>query len=218
MKGKNVVLIILMLLLVDQSIKFYVKTNFYYGQEYLVFGLDWFRLHFLENPGMAWGWKFGDGYIAKLILVLFRFFAVIWGAFYIKKMLSKNYSKAIIICSAFIYAGALGNLIDGAFYGLIFEKSDPALRNIAEIFSSGGGYAGFLNGNVVDMWYFPIVNTTLPEWLPFWNGQQFTFFDPVFNTADIWITTGVGGLLIFQKNNHNKNEWIPKFRKFYNKK
>ncbi len=199
MKGKNVVLIILMLLLVDQSIKFYIKTNFYYGQEYLVFGLDWFRLHFLENPGMAWGWKFGDGYIAKSILVLFRFFAVIWGAFYIKKMLTKNYSKAIIICAAFIYAGALGNLIDGAFYGLIFEKSDLTLKNIAEIFPSGGGYSGFLNGNVVDMWYLPIVNTKLPEWLPIWNGQQFTFFDPVFNTADVWITTGVGGLLIFQK-------------------
>ena len=89
-------------------------------------------------------------------------------------------------------------LIDGAFYGLIFEKSDPAVQNVAEIFPSGGGYAGFLNGNVVDMWFLPIIDTRLPEWMPFWGGNQFTFFDPVFNTADVWISTGVILLLIFQ--------------------
>ena len=153
MNKSSVALLILLLLAIDQAIKIYVKTHFYYGEEYYVFGLDWFRLHFLENPGMAWGFKFGEGYLDKFVLILFRLVAVIWGTFYIKKMIRKGYAKVFIICAAFIYAGALGNLIDGAFYGLIFEKSDPALRNIAEIFPSGAGYAGFLNGNVVDMWW-----------------------------------------------------------------
>tara|TARA_R110001592_G_scaffold213429_6_gene466197 strand:+ start:1083 stop:1805 length:723 start_codon:yes stop_codon:yes gene_type:complete len=198
MKKRNIVLLILLLLAIDQAIKIYVKTHFYYGEECYVFGQNWFRLHFLENPGMAWGLKFGEGYLAKVVLILFRLAAIVWGTFYIKKMISKGYAKIFIICAAFIYAGALGNLIDGAFFGIIFEKSDPALQNIAKIFPSGGGYSGFLNGNVVDMWFFPIIDTRLPDWLPQWGGNKFTFFDPVFNTADVWISTGVISLLIFQ--------------------
>lgn len=199
MKSKQIILFILLLLVVDQAIKVYIKTNFYYGEEHMVFGLKWFRLYFIENPGMAWGWKFGDGDIAKMALTLFRLIAVIWGSFYLKKIRSKNYHKGFIICVAFIYAGALGNLIDSLFYGLIFEKSDPVTQNIAHAFTSESGYAGFMFGHVVDMWYFPILHTKLPGWLPIWRGKDFEFFSPVFNTADVWVSTGVIAMPVFRK-------------------
>lgn len=197
MKSKHVVFLILLLLLIDQAIKVYIKTNFYYGEEIKVF--DWFRLHFIENPGMAWGLKFGEGDIAKVALTLFRLVAVIWGSFYLKRIIRQQYHKGFIVCVAFIYAGALGNLIDSLFYGLIFEKSDPALQNIAQAFTEQSGYAGFMFGHVVDMWYFPIIRTTLPQWVPIWGGDDFEFFSPVFNTADVWVSAGVISILVFQK-------------------
>lgn len=199
MKGKQVTILILLLLFIDQAIKIYIKTNFYYGEEHKVFEQDWFRLHFLENPGMAWGWKLGQGDIAKIALTFFRLVAVVWGTFYLKKIIAQKYHPGFIICVAFIYAGALGNLIDSLFYGLIFEKSNPITQNIAEAFSPNSGYAGLMYGHVVDMWYFPIINTKLPEWIPFWGGNDFEFFQPVFNTADVWVSTGVITILIFQK-------------------
>jgi len=199
MKPRTVILLILLLLFIDQAIKVYIKTNFYYGEEHKVFGLDWFRLHFLENPGMAWGWKLGKGNIAKLALTLLRFAAIIWGIFYIRKIVRQKRHRGFITAVAFLYAGALGNLIDSLFYGLIFEKSDPELLNIARAFPPQGGYAGLMYGNVVDMWYFPIINTTLPNWLPVWGGKPFDFFSPVFNTADVWVSSGMIAILIFQK-------------------
>lgn len=199
MKGKQVTILILLLLFIDQAIKIYIKTNFYYGEEHKVFGQYWFRLHFLENPGMAWGWKFGQGDIAKLALTSFRLGAVIWGSFYIAKIIRRKYHPGFIISVAFIYAGALGNLIDSLFYGLIFEKSDPVTQNIAHAFSPHSGYAGFMYGHVVDMWYFPFFVTKLPEWIPFWGGNDFEFFQPVFKTADVWVSTGVITILVFQK-------------------
>lgn len=208
MKGIKVVILILLLLFIDQAIKVYIKTNFYYGEEHKVFGLNWFRLHFIENPGMAWGWKFGEGDVAKVALTLFRLVAVIWGSFYVKKIIKQQYHKGFIICVALIYAGALGNLIDSLFYGLIFEESNPTHQNITKAFTPNGGYAGLMYGHVVDMWYFPIIKTILPSWLPFWGGDYFEFFSPVFNTADVWVSTGVITLLVFQKQFAEKKKAI----------
>lgn len=198
-KARTVFLLIVILVLIDQAIKVYIKTHFYYGEEIKVFGLSWFRLHFLENPGMAWGLKLGEGDVAKLALTLFRLAAVIWGAFYLKKIIQKHYHKGFITCVALVYAGAMGNLIDSLFYGVVFEKSDPHLLNIAKAFPPEGGYAGFMYGHVVDMWYFPIIRTTLPDWMPIWGGKPFEFFSPVFNTADVWVSIGVITIIIFQK-------------------
>ncbi|QED37186.1 lipoprotein signal peptidase [Antarcticibacterium arcticum] len=206
MKGRTVVIWVLLLLLIDQAIKVYIKTNFYYGEEIKVLVLDWFRLHFLENSGMAWGLNFGNGDLAKLFLTLFRLGAVIWGFFYIKKIIHKKYSQGYILSVALIFAGALDNLFDNFFYGLIFERSDPVTENLADAFPTGGGYAGLMYGRVVDMWYFPIIDTKLLDWIPIWGGNDFEFFQPVFNTADVWITIGVMGLIIFQNRVRKKEQ------------
>ena len=205
-KGRMTIYLIVVLLFIDQGVKFYIKTHYYYGEEVKIFGLDWFRLHFIENPGMAWGWKLGEGDAAKITLTLLRLVAVVWGSFYIKKIIRRRYHAGFIICVALIYSGALGNLIDGLFYGLIFEKSDPGLQNVAAIFPSGGGYGGLMNGSVVDMLYFPIIHAELPQWIPFWGGKDFEFFSPVFNIADVWISAGVLAFLIFQKRFFKKTQ------------
>ena len=199
MKTRSVLFLVLALIFIDQAIKIYVKTNFYYNEDHKILGQDWFRLYFLENPGMAWGWKLGTGDVAKLILTFFRLAAVIWGIFYLKKIIKQRRPKEFIASVAFVYAGAFGNLLDSLFYGLIFEKSDPVTQNIARLVRPGNGYGNFMFGNVVDMWYLPIIRTRLPDWLPFWGGEDFEFFRPVFNTADVWVTTGVVSILIFQK-------------------
>ncbi len=199
MKKIQVVGLILAILLVDQVFKFYIKTNFYLQEEIPVFG-DWFKLHFIENEGMAWGWKLGEsGSWGKIALTLFRLVAVFFGVYYIGKIIKEKQHKGFIICVALIFAGAVGNLIDSLFYGMIFEESDPYLRNLATVFPEGGGYAGFLHGKVVDMLYFPIIKTNYPEWFPFWGGQRFEFFSPVFNIADASISIGLIVILLFQK-------------------
>lgn len=147
---------------------------------------------------MAYGWKFG-GEWGKIILTLFRLAAVIFGVFYIKKIIENKYHPGFIICAALIFSGALGNLIDSMFYGLIFNDSSQFSYNIAKIFPVRG-YAGFLHGKVVDMLYFPVIrNAHFPSWVPFWGGEDFEFFRPIFNLSDAAISTGIITILVFQK-------------------
>ncbi len=196
MKKKSVFLIIFLIVFADQALKIFIKTHYHIGESHLIFG-HWFQLYFIENEGMAYGWKFGGGF-GKMVLTLFRLAAVIFGIFYIKKIIEKKYHSGFIICAALIFAGALGNLIDSMFYGLIFENSSSFFYNIAHIFPPHG-YAGFLHGKVVDMLYFPIIHTRLPTWLPIWGGNEFDFFSPIFNLADASISIGIITIFIFQK-------------------
>lgn len=196
MKKRSVFLIIALILIADQALKIYIKTHFHVGESHPVIG-NWFQLYFIENEGMAYGWKFG-GEWGKMALTLFRLAAVIFGVYYIKTIIEKKYNPGFIVCVALIFAGALGNLIDSMFYGLIFEDSSMVTYNIARIFPEEG-YAGFLHGNVVDMLYFPIIHTQFPLWVPVWGGEPFDFFSPIFNIADASISTGIIIIFLFQK-------------------
>jgi len=201
-KKTQVFLLAFLILLVDQVLKLYIKTNYYMGQETVLFeSLPWFRLHFVENEGMAYGWKLG-GTWGKIALTSFRLVAVIVGTFYLLSIIKKQFHKGYIVCVTFIYAGAIGNLIDSLFYGMIFEFSDVYAQNLAKGFWQEGfkvGYEGFMHGRVVDMLYFPIIeNGRFPEWFPIWGGESFEFFRPVFNIADTAISGGVFALIIFQ--------------------
>ena len=203
MKLRNVVIIIVLIIIIDQVLKIWIKTNYPTGPVKEI--LPWFRLHFIENPGMAWGWKFGNE-TGKIVLTLFRMAAVIFGTWYLGKIVRQKYHRGFIICASLIYAGALGNLIDSMFYGMFFDKGlhfDAIAKDYFPYFGiakfSSHGYSSFLHGSVVDMLYFPIFNTTLPSWVPFWGGQDFEFFSPIFNIADASISTGVITLVLFQK-------------------
>ena len=197
MKGRTAFLIIFLIVIADQVFKIYIKTHYYAGESHAVLG-NWFRLYFIENEGMAYGWKFGGDW-GKMILTLFRLGAVIFGVFYLRQIIKKKYHPGFIACASLIFAGALGNLIDSMFYGMIFEESSTTLQNVAKIFPEQG-YAGFFHGKVVDMLYFPIIrNAHFPSWVPFWGGDDFEFFRPIFNLADAAISTGVIAILLFQK-------------------
>lgn len=188
------ILVVLAVLIIDQSIKLYIKSNFPIGEVVRVF--DWFRITFTENPGMAFGLEFGGSY-GKLALSLFRVLAVIAGAIYVRKIVNEGEHKGFIVCVSLILAGALGNILDSAFYGLLYGPSNEF--RAADFMPTEGGYAGFLQGYVVDMFYFPIYQGQLPEWLPIWGGQPFEFFSAIFNFADMAISFGVGTILVFQK-------------------
>ncbi len=217
-KLRHVILLILAIILVDQGLKIWVKTGFEVGDTN-VSGLPWFRLHFIENPGMAWGWKFGNE-TGKMVLTLFRLAAVIFGTWYLGRIVKQHFTKGFIVCASLIYAGALGNLLDSMFYGMIFDKGlhyDALLNRYVsydDIASfSTNGYSSFLHGSVVDMLYFPIIkNAHYPDWFPFIGGDEFEFFSPIFNIADASISVGVITLLIFQKRffkKHQKAEQHP---------
>lgn len=192
---KKAYLIVFLILLVDQISKIYIKTNFFLGEEVHVMG-DWFILHFTENPGMAFGYELGFSW-GKLALSLFRIAAIIALGFYIVHLVKRKSPTGLIISISLIMAGALGNMIDSAFYGIIFNES--MFHEQAVLFPPDGGYADFLHGKVVDMFYFPLFSFTWPEWTPWLGGEFFTFFQPVFNVADASITIGVALILLFQK-------------------
>ena len=188
------ILIILAILIADQILKIWIKTTMVLGQEIHVFD-NWFLLHFTENDGMAFGIDF-PGNSGKLILSLFRICAIIAIAIFLRHLILSKAHPGLVISVTIILAGALGNIIDSAFYGLIFSHS---WGSVAEIFPNERGYAGFLYGKVVDMLYFPIIKGNWPHWFPIWGGREFIFFRPVFNIADSAITTGVFIILFFQK-------------------
>lgn len=181
------------IIILDQILKIYIKTNFYIGEEVFLLG-KYFRLHFIENNGMAFGMQFG-GNAGKILLSIIRIIAVGVIAYFLVKAVRKNEKKILIYSLSFILAGAMGNIIDSAFYGLIFSESDVFV--VARAFPEGGGYAGFLQGKVVDMFYAPIIHTKWPNWVPIFGGSDFIFFRPIFNIADSSITTGVILILLF---------------------
>ncbi len=193
MLKKSLILIVLVLF-VDQVLKIWIKTNMYLGQEFNVLG-NWFIIHFTENEGMAFGMKFGGNY-GKLLLSLFRIVAISAIGWFLFKLIKEKADKLYIISITLIFAGATGNMIDSALYGLIFTDS---FFEIARIFPKEGGYGSFLHGKVVDMFYLPIIQGVYPDWFPLKGGETFIFFRPVFNIADSSISVGVLLLIIFQK-------------------
>ncbi len=204
MKFKHVIATVIVVLFLDQWLKIYIKTHFFYGEEINVIG-HWFKLHFIENEGMAFGMKFGED-LGKVFLTLFRIVAVIWGFYFIKNTLIKEkYSNGLIFCSALILAGALGNSFDSVFYGKIFTESS---FHVARLVPWGQGYGSLLHGKVVDMLYFPIFSGHYPSWFPFWANDSFEFFRPVFNIADASISGGVIAIFVFQRKLLKKNESI----------
>lgn len=194
-KYRYAIFIVALIILADQFLKIYIKTHFYYGEEINVIG-SWFKLHFIENEGMAFGMKLGDAATGKLVLSLFRLVAVVFGFFLLKRLVNKGYGKGAIICGALILAGALGNLIDSIVYGQVFTEST---FHIASTVPWGKGYAPMFHGRVVDMLYFPLFEGHYPGWVPGLGGRSFVFFEPVFNIADAAISVGVLILVFFQK-------------------
>lgn len=197
------IIILISILACDQLSKILVKTTMFYREQYFIIG-KWFRIFFIENNGMAFGYEFGGDY-GKIVLSIFRLVAGILIGWYIYDLVKKNAPKGLIISMTLILAGAIGNLIDCAFYGLIFDES--SIMQVAKIFPTAGGYASFLHGRVVDMLYFPIIDSkVLPSWIPVFGGRPFTFFSPVFNIADSSITIGVFWILLFQRSFFKKRE------------
>ncbi|MCB0473882.1 MAG: lipoprotein signal peptidase [Flavobacteriaceae bacterium] len=219
---KKAILIIVIILFLDQFSKIYMKTHFVLGEEFKVFSLDWFRIHFLENNGMAWGTEFG-GKNGKLFLTIFRLIAIVGIGYWLHNAVNKQAPKILIVAIALIFAGAMGNIFDSVLYGILFSDSTG---QIAAFLPESGGYATLFHGKVVDLFYFPFVeNAELPAWIPeiqfnwpdwipglggkhvgLFVDRHFTFFQYVFNVADASITTGVAILLLFNKKAFPKKE------------
>jgi len=204
MSKKNLAIAtILIAIILDQVIKVYVKTHFYLGEEVVVF--DWFRIHFVENNGMAMGFEFG-GKAGKLFLTLFRIVAVSAIIYWLAGNIKRKVHNAVIIGISLIFSGAVGNIIDSVFYGVIFDNSN---HKVATLFADKP-YGDLFYGKVVDMLYFPFWEGVLPEWIPFIGGDTFTFFQYIFNPADAFISVGVALLFIFSKQAFPKEEEVVK--------
>ena len=200
MSKKNIaILTIILAIIIDQIVKIYIKTNFVLGEEVKVF--DWFRIHFVENNGMAMGFEFG-GKGGKLFLTLFRLVAVAGIIYWLSNTKKKNLPTIVVISIALIFAGAIGNIIDSVFYGVVFNTP----TNSAATLFSDQPYGELFYGKVVDMFYFPIWEGNLPEWIPFVGGDFFRFFNYIFNPADSYISIGVALLFIFSKKAFPKEE------------
>lgn len=197
-KSWKLSLLVLLILLIDQSVKIWIKTHFWLSQEIEILGLDWALIHFMENNGMAFGISFG-GSFGKLALSIFRIIAISFLIYLIRNFIRSGARWGILIPFGLILAGAIGNMLDSAFYGMIFSESGYFHGGVARMFPAEGGYAGFLHGKVVDMFHFPILEGFWPEWVPLIGGHHYLFFKPVFNVADVSITVGVLQILIFQR-------------------
>ncbi len=205
MNLKKSLLLILVILVIDQISKIYIKTHFVYQDSVEVF--SWFKILFIENEGAAWGTKLSDilpvsDSIGKLVLTIFRLFAIFGIGYWLFDTIKKGSTKTLIIAVSLIFAGALGNIIDSVFYGVLFNDS---YGQVATLFSPEP-YGKLFYGKVVDMLYFPIIDTTWPEWVPYFGGKAFRFFEPIFNIADTAISTGVGILIVFNKRAFDKKE------------
>ena len=196
---KKAGILIVIILLIDQISKIYIKTNFYLGEQVEVF--SWFRILFVENEGMAWGAKIPGAY-GKIILTTFRLFAIAGIGYWLWKSIQEKASNVLVLSVSLIFAGALGNILDSVFYGVIFDHS---MGQVATLFAEEN-YGEWLKGNVVDMLYFPLYDGILPDWIPFKGGERFVFFEPVFNVADAAISVGFALLIIFNKKAFPKEE------------
>ena len=206
MNIKKASLLIIVILLIDQISKVYVKTHFVLGEDVTVF--NWFKIYFIENSGMAWGTKLSDilpfmtDRTAKVCLTVFRIFAILGIGYWLVNTIKKQESKTLVLALVFIFAGALGNILDSVFYGVLFDGSASQVAS----FLPAEGYDSLLHGKVVDMLYLPIWKGYLPEWVPGIGGDYFTFFEPVFNIADVAISIGFCILIFFNKKAFPKRE------------
>jgi signal peptidase II len=194
-QSKKAILVIVLVLFIDQLVKIWIKTHMTLGESIPVFG-NWFIIRFIENPGMAFGIDI-PGKFGKPALSIFRIIAVFVIGWYLISLTRKKAPTGFIICIAMIFAGAIGNILDSMFYGILFSES--TYFETAIMLPQAGGYASFLHGQVVDMLYFPLIEGNYPSWFPIWGGQQFVFFRPIFNIADSAISVGVMAIFIFQR-------------------